>query len=119
MNFRSMAHQIAFCLMAFSTGIVVLPVTGAVGLALMFAGAVCPVAALIKLIASMLGYDIPISLFDIGNFHPPLAVGFLLALIIGLLLLLAGRYLLKLTNKYLAWIRSLKETMLIKKENNK
>ena len=118
MNYRNMAHQIAFCLMAFSTGIVVLPVTGAVGLALMFAGAVCPIAVLVRLISGMLGYDIPISLFDIGNFHPPLAVGFLLALIIGLLLLFAGRYLLKLTNKYLAWIKSLKETMLRKQEEN-
>ena len=66
----------------------------------------------------MLGYDIPISLFDIGNFHPPLAVGFLLALVIGFLLLFAGRYLLKLTNKYITWVKSLKETMLRKQEEN-
>lgn len=118
MNYRNMAHQIAFYMIVFFTGTVVLPATGAVGLALMFAGVLCPIAALIKLIAAMLGYDIPISLFDIGNFHPPLAVGFLLALIIGLLLLFAGRYLLKLTNKYITWVKSLKETMLRKQEEN-
>ena len=84
----------------------------------MFGGAVCPIAALIKLIAAILGFDVPISLFDIGNFHIPLAVGFILAVILGLLLLFAGKYLWKLTRKYIAWIVSLKHTMLGKQEEN-
>lgn len=43
-NTSSLANGIAFYLIAFFTGIVVLPATGAVGLALMFGGVVCPIA---------------------------------------------------------------------------
>ena len=107
-NRTSPVSRIAFYPIAFFTGIVVLPATGAVGLALMFGGAVCPVAALIKLIGGILGLDVPINLFEIGSFRLPLVVGFLLAVAIGLLLLFAGKYLLKLTRKYIAWIVGLK-----------
>lgn len=82
-----------YLLTANETEIVVLPATGAVGLALMFGGAVCPIAALIQLLAGILGFYVPINLFEIGSFHLPVAVGFLLAVILGLLLLFAGKYL--------------------------
>ena len=108
-NITSLANRIAFYLIAFFTGIVVLPATGAVGLALMFGGVVCPIAAFIKLIAAILGFDVPISLFDIGSFHLPLAVGFILAVILGFLLLFAGRYLWKLTRQYITWIVGMKQ----------
>lgn len=111
-NVTSLANRIAFYLIAFFTGIVVLPATGAVGLALLFGGAVCPIAALIKLISVILGFDVPIRLFEIGSFHLPLAMGFILAVILGLLLLFAGKYLWNLTRKYITWIVSLKRTML-------
>ncbi len=111
-NITSLANRIAFYLIAFFTGIVVLPATGAVGLALMFGGVVCPIAALIKLIASILGLDVPISLFEIGSFHLPLAVGFILAVLLGVLLFFAGRYLWKLCRRYVAWIVSMKRNML-------
>ena len=117
-NITSPANRITFYLIAFFTGIVVLPATGGVGLALMFGGVACPVAALIKLIAVILGYDVPISLFDIGSFHIPLAVGFLLAVILGFLLLFAGKYLWNLTRKHIAWIVSLKRNMLGQQEEN-
>ena len=78
----------------------------------MFGGAVCPIAALIKLIAAILGFDVPINLFEIGSFYLPLAVGFLLAVLLGLLLLFAGKYLWNLTRKYITWIVSLKQRML-------
>lgn len=117
-NVTSLANRIAFYLIAFFTGIIVLPATGAVGLALMFGGAVCLIAALIKLLAEILGFDVPISLFEIGSFHLPLAVGFILAVILGLLLLFAGKYLWKLTRKYIAWIVRLKQDMLGKQEEN-
>ena len=73
-NITSLTNRIAFYLIAFFTGIVVLPATGGVGMALIFGDAACPIAALIKLIAEILGYDVPISLFEIGSFHLPLAV---------------------------------------------
>lgn len=117
-NITSLANRITYYLIAFFTGIVVLPATGAVGLALMFGGVVCPIAALIKLLAGILGFDVPISLFEIGSFHLPVAVGFLLAVILGLLLLFAGKYLWKLTRKYIAWIVRLKQDMLGKQEEN-
>lgn len=108
----------SFYLIAFFTGIVVLPATGGVGLALIFGSAACPIAALIKLIAEMLGYDVPISLFDIGSFHMPLALGCILAVILGVLLLFVGKYILKLARRYITWIVSLKHTMLGHQEEN-
>ena len=117
-SITSLANRIAFYLIAFFTGIVVLPATGGAGLALMFGGVACPIAALIKLIAGILGIDVPISLFEIGSFHLPMAVGFLLAVILGLLLLFAGKYLWKLIRKYIAWIVSLKRNMLGQQEEN-
>ena len=107
-----------YLLTANETGIVVLPATGAVGLALMFGGAVCPIAALIKLLAGILGFYVPINLFEIGSFHLPVAVGFLLAVILELLLLFAGKYLWNLARKYINWIVSLKQNMLGKQEEN-
>lgn len=114
----SLANRMAFYLIAFFTGIVVLPATGAVGLALMFGGVVCPIAALIKLIAAIWGFDVPISLFEIGSFHLPLAVGFILAVILGFLLFFAGKYLWNLTRTYLTWIVSMKQNMLGCQEEN-
>lgn len=117
-NITSLANRITYYLIAFFTGIVVLPATGAVGLALMFGGAACPIAALIKLLAGILGFYVPINLFEIGSFHLPVAVGFLLAVILGLLLLFAGKYLWNLARKYITWIVSLKQNMLGKQEEN-
>ena len=87
-------------------------------MALIFGDAACPIAALIKLIAEMLGYDVPISLFDIGSFHMPLALGCILAVILGVLLLFVGKYILKLARRYITWILSLKHTMLGHQEEN-
>lgn len=115
---KALGNKMAFYFISFFTGIIVLPATGAVGLALMFGGVVCPIAALIKLIAAMFGQDVPIRLFDIGSFHMPLAVGSILAVILGISLLFAGKYLLQLTRKYIAWIISLKRNMLGHQEGN-
>ena len=117
-DISSLSNGSVFYLIAFFTGIIVLPATGGVGLALMFGGVACPIAALIKLIAAMLGYDVPISLFDIGSFHMPLSVGFLLAVILGFLLLFSGKYLRKLTRKYIAWIVSMNQNLLGQQEGN-
>ena len=108
---KNTLKPLLYYLIVFFPGIVVLPATGAVGLALMLGGAVCPIAALLKLIGGLFGFDVPISLFDIGSFQLPLAVGFPLAVILGLLLLFAGIYLWKLTRKYIAWITILKRNM--------
>lgn len=117
-NIISLFNRIIFYLIAFFTGIIVLPAAGGVGLALMFGGVACPVAALIKLIAAMLGYDLPISLFETGSIHLPLAVECILGVILSLLLLLAGKYLWNLARKYIAWIVSLKGTILGQQEEN-
>ena len=82
-----------YLLTANETEIVVLPATGAVGLALMFGGAVCPIAALIQLLAGILGFYVPINLFYIGSFHLHFPLLLILAVILGLLLLFAGKYL--------------------------
>ena len=87
-------------------------------MALIFGDAACPIAALIKLIAEMLGYDVPISLFDIGSFHMPLALGCILSVILRVFLLFVGKYILKLARRYITWIVSLKHTMLGHQEEN-
>ena len=117
-SITSLANRIIFYLIVFFTKIVVLPATGGVGLALMFGGVACPIAALIKLIAGTLVFDVPISLFEIGSFHLPLFVGFILAVILGFFLFFAGKYLWKLIRKYIAWIVSLKRNMLGQQEEN-
>lgn len=94
----------------------ILPATGAVGLALMFGGVICPIGGLVKLIGALFGYDLPVSLFDIGSFHMPLALGLLLSVVVGIALFFAGRASWKVTKKYLAWICKMKQNMLEKKE---
>lgn len=76
----------------------------------MFGGIIYPIAALIKLIASIFGYDIPIALFKTGSFHIPLLLGVALAIIVGIILIIAGNYLLKLCRAYINWIVNLKQT---------
>lgn len=109
---QTLLRRIAFYLLAFFTGIIVLPATGGVALALMFGGAICPIGGLVKLIGSMLGFDLPISLFDIGAFHLSPALGFPLAVIFGIALYVGGRAVWKVLRKYLAWIGHMKRDML-------
>ena len=105
-------RRIAFYLLTFFTGIVMLPATGGVAIALMFGGVVCPIGGLAKLLGSMLGFDLPISLFDIGAFHMPPALVFPLAVIFGIALFAGGRALWKVLRKYLAWMSHMKQDLL-------
>lgn len=109
---QPLMRRIVFYLLAFFTGIVVLPATGGVALALMFGGVACPIGGLVKLLGSMLGLDLPISLFDIGSFRMPPALSFPLAVIFGLALWVGGRALWRVLRKYLAWIGHMKRDML-------
>ncbi|MGM9941177.1 MAG: hypothetical protein ACI32N_04210 [Bulleidia sp.] len=115
MNYQNITYiidRITFCLIVFFTGIVVLPATGAVGAALMVGGIICPIGALIKLIAALPGYDIPISLFEIGSYHIPVAAAFIPAVVCGMVLIAIGRFFLELTGRYIRWIVSVRKRML-------
>ena len=118
-NFSAIGNRITFCLIAFFTGIVVLPATGGVALALMFGGVICPIGGLVKLIGSLLGYDVPISLFDIGSFQMSPLLGFLLSAVLGIALFFAGKAVWKVTGKYIAWIGETKRNMLGNEEAQK
>lgn len=106
--------RILFYIIAFFTGIVVLPATGGVAFALILGSVICPIGGLVKLIGSVLGYHVPISLFDIGGFHMPLVLGFILSIVFGIALFIAGRALWNVTRKYLVWIGEMKKSMIIK-----
>lgn len=69
------------------------------------------IGGLVKLIGTLLGYDVPVSLFDIGSFHMPLVLGLLLSVAVGIALFFAGKACWKVTKKYLVWICKMKQNM--------
>lgn len=112
-NTPPIINGILFYVIAFFTGIVVLPATGGVGFALLLCSVICPIGGVVKLIGSVLGYQVPISLFDIGGFHIPLVLGFILSIVLGIAMFIAGRVLWNVTRKYLVWIGEMKRNMMI------
>lgn len=77
----------------------------------MLGGVIGPIGGLVKLIGTLLGYDVPVSLFDIGSFHMPLVLGLLLSVAVGIALFFAGKACWKVTKKYLVWICKMKQNM--------
>ncbi|MDO4487244.1 MAG: hypothetical protein Q4C46_11755 [Bacillota bacterium] len=92
---NAVGSRIIFYIITFFTGIVVLPATTGVAFAFTLGGVICPIGGLIKLLGSAIGYDVPISLFDIGGFHMPIALGFLLSVALGIALFCAGNAMLE------------------------
>ena len=108
----SIYSSIKFYIIVFFTGIIVLPATGAVGIALMFGGIICVIGSFLKLFSIIFGFSFPISLFEVGTFNLPIGLSFILAIILGVALYIIGKYLFKLTQRYISWIVSLKLKML-------
>lgn len=95
----------------------VLPATGGVGFALILGSVFCLIGGFVKFIGSVLGYHVPISLFDIGEFHMPLVLGFILSIVLGIALFIVGKALWNVTRKYLVWIGEMKRKMMIKQNS--
>ena len=118
-NISILGNRIAFYLIVFFAGIVVLLATGGVALAFMLGGVICPIGGLVKLAGSLLGYNVPIRLFDIDSLHMPPALGLLLSVILGIALFFTGKAVWKVTRKYIVWIVETKRNMLGNEEAQK
>ena len=96
-GWRRLSAVIAFYSLAGMGGIMILPVTGLCGIAFMLSGIVCPAAGIIKFAAHLIGYEIPVITFTIGNFTANAVVFLPISIVTGAVLFIAGKLLWKLT----------------------
>lgn len=89
-SWRQLGNVAAFYSLAGVGGIFVLPVTSLLALGLMLAGALAPVAGLVKFLGSLVGIDMPWIMFQFGSWTAPPAAAFGLSVVSGALLLAAG-----------------------------
>ena len=90
----------AFYSLAGLGGMVVLPTTTILAATFLLSGVLVPAAALIKLLASMVGIDLPYVTMQLGPYTPSPLTAFPIAVAAGLLLLLAGRGCWRLTVRF-------------------
>ncbi|MDO4501008.1 MAG: hypothetical protein Q4B60_07035 [Erysipelotrichaceae bacterium] len=100
-----MFANIRYYLTAFLTGITIIPLSGVTGISLLLAGVLCPLAAFIKLLGKIFGYDLPIGLFSVASLNVPIIIEVLLTILISLVFLYFGKLLLSICKRYLTWIR--------------
>lgn len=96
-NWRRLSAIIAFYSLAGMGGVCILPVTSICAIAFMGSGIICPIAGVIKLLAFLLGFDMPWIGFTIGNYSANAIVFLPISILIGVVLFLAGWLLWKLT----------------------
>lgn len=72
-------------------GMFVLPVTVTMAVMLMLCGVLAPVAALVKLLASLVSIDLPFIVMQLGPYTPSPVMAFPIAVLMGLLLFWGGR----------------------------
>lgn len=101
----------AFYSLAGLGGMVVLPTLTIMAGAFMLCGAVAPAAALVKLLASFAGIDLPYVTMQFGPYVPSPLAAFPLAAAMGLLLLLAGRGCWKLTVRFVKMLGEKRRTL--------
>ena len=87
----------AFYSLAGLGGMIVLPALTITAGTFMLCGALLPAAALVKLLAALVGVDLPYVIMQLGPYTPSPLAAFPVAVVVGLLLLLAGRGCWKLT----------------------
>jgi len=83
------------------TGMFVLPILGLVAPTFILCSIICPILGLIKLVAWLFGYDIPIIIFQIGSYTLNPILGFLLTLLVSVILYVVGIHAWKLLIKYI------------------
>lgn len=81
----------AFYSMAGLGGMVVLPAASLTAVVLLLCGALLPAAALLSLLASLVGIETPWFMMQLGPYTPSPVVAFPIAVLTSLLLLLGGR----------------------------
>ncbi len=116
-SWKKLGTVICFYSYAGMGGMFLLPITVTVALSFMLAGAICPVAGVTKLIASLMGIDIPQIGVEFGGYALSAWPVFVVTLLVGGLCFLVGWWSWKLTiwfirslSKQKAWMKHARQT---------
>lgn len=90
-SWSRLAALAAFYSMAGLGGMIVLPAASITAVTFMICGALVPAMALVKLLASFAGVDIPWMFVQLGSWTAPPALAYLITVAVSVLLLLGGR----------------------------
>lgn len=101
---KKVVQVILFYLMVSFTGIIILPSLGIIAPTFILSGLIVPIAGLVKLVAYILGKDIPFIMFNIGNFILNPIAGFFLSIVIGIIMIFLGIFTWKALMKYIHYI---------------
>ena len=91
-------------LIAFITAAVIMPAIVAISMTVMVVGIAGPIGALIKLIGYIFGYNMTVSIFDLGGIYMPPAFGLLLSVAVGKVLYVIGYEMMKASVRFLKYI---------------
>lgn len=103
-SWRRLGSVAAFYSLAGLGGMIVLPVTSITAVMFLLTGALTPAAALLQLLASLVGIEVPWVCLQFGNWTAPPALAFPISVVTGLLLMLAGRSLWKATVAFIRMV---------------
>lgn len=81
----------AFYSLAGLGGIFVLPLASMVAVSFMLCGALAPVMGLVKFLAALMGFDLPVVMFQIGSYTAPPPVALALSVVTGAAVFAVGR----------------------------
>lgn len=95
------------------TGMFILPIFGIIAPTFILCSIICPLLGLIKLIAWLFGYDIPIIMFQIGNYTLNPILSFLVSLPLSVILYVLGIGAWKLLIKYIHSVSDKKKKLYI------
>lgn len=95
------------------TGIFIIPILGIIGPTFILCSIVCPILGLVKLISYFLGFDLPIVMFQIGNYTLNPILGFIASIIVSVLMYIAGIATWKLLIKYIHFVSEKKRKLYI------
>jgi heme O synthase-like polyprenyltransferase len=108
---KKVRQIIIFYILVSFISMFVLPILGICAPTFIISGILCPVFGLVKLVASIFGYDIPqinIELFGY-SFNP--LISFLIAIILGSLLFMLGIIMWKILLRYIKYISDKKKKL--------
>lgn len=100
---------IAYYSMAGIGGMFIFPFAAILSVGLIFGGIISPIAGLVKFAGSLLGFEVPWVMFQVGSHEAPPALAFLLSVLMGILLAAAGRKVWKLMAGYIKMMSRKKE----------
>lgn len=111
-NWYKLKTILVFYCLAGLSGLFILPCGSILSVALMFSGILSLVAGIVKLIASLFGFDIPIIMLQIGSYTAPPFIAFVVSVLFGLLLFWCGKMLWQFVINYIRKVSETKKTLL-------